>query len=116
MRLTGGSVMPLGKSDGMAISTPPTDPDGLAIHYALSRPDLNPEDVYNATQGIANMAGRTTVEMLGAKIDAQSARVEASFAELEEELRRQHTLIWTLIAILGAAVGGGLVALIRQIT
>ncbi len=67
-------------------------------------------------QGIANVASRTAVQMLGARIDAQSARVEARFAELEEELRRQHTLIWTLIAILGVALGGGLVELIRQIT
>lgn len=90
--------------------------DSLNIHHALPRPDFSSEDAYNVGQGIANVASRTAVEMLGAKIDAQSARVEASFAELEEELRRQHTLIWTLIAILGAAVGGGLVALIRQIT
>ncbi len=95
----------------MAISTPPTDPDGLAIHHALSRPDLDPEDVYNATQGIANMAGRATVEILGAKIDAQSARV----ADLAEQLRRERKVLWALIAILGAAVGGGLVALMNEV-
>ncbi len=99
----------------MAISTPPTDPDGLAIHHALSRPDLDPEDVYNATQGIANMAGRTAVELLGAKIDAQSARFEARFAGLTEQLRRERALLWALIAILGAAVGGGLVALMNEV-
>ena len=103
----------------MATSTPPTDPDGLAIHHALSRPGLDPEDVYNATQGIANMAGRTAVELLGAKIDAQSARfearLEARFAGLTEQLRRERAILWTLIAILGAAVGGGLVALMNEV-
>ncbi len=95
----------------MATSTPPTDPDGLAIHHALSRPDLDPEDVYNATQGIANMAGWTTVEILGAKIDAQSARV----ADLAEQLRRERSMLWALIAILGAAVAGGLAALMNEV-
>ena len=57
------------------------------------------------------MAGRTTVEILSAKIDAQSARI----ADLAEQLRRERSMLWALIAILGAAVGGGLVALMNEV-
>ena len=87
--------------------TPPTDPDGLAVFQVLTqRRPPSAVEAYNAVQGVRNMSGQT----IAAEIRAQNAKFEA----LQTEIRGQRAMIWTLIAILGAAVVGGLGALIAQ--
>ena len=98
--------------------TPPTDPDGLAVFQVLTqRRPPSAVEAYNAVQGVRNMSGqtlaaeiRTAQQSTVAKIDAQNARFDA----LQTEIRGQRAMIWTLITILGAAVVGGLGALIAQ--
>ena len=56
----------------MPTSTPPTDPDALAVLHALSREGLSPEDAYNALEGLRNMTGRDVqarLDTLESKID-----------------------------------------------
>ena len=107
--------MPVGTP---ADPTPPTDPDGLAVFQVLTqRRPPSAVEAYNAVQGVRNMSGqtlaaeiRTAQQSTVAKIDAQNARFDA----LQTEIRGQRAMIWTLITILGAAVVGGLGALIAQ--
>jgi len=98
----------------MTTSTPPTDPDSLAVLHAISGGGLSPEDAYNALEGLRNMAGKNVVaviEVQNAKLDAaikaQNARfdsVNAAIASLQEQLRRERAMLWAVIALLGAAV------------
>ena len=81
----------------MSTSTPPTDPDSLAVLHALSRHDLSPEDAYIALEGLRNMAGRNVI----AAIEANKAEVTA----------RLDALRWMVGG--GFAVLGILVALLR---
>ena len=91
----------------MPTSTPPADPDSLAVLHALSRPDLSPEDAYNAMEGLRNMAAANLIDRFESKLDAR-------FRALEAEIRSQRAMLWALIGILGAAVASGLVALLVQ--
>ena len=56
----------------MPTSTPPTDPDSLAVLHALSREGLSPEDAYNALEGLRNMAGRD----VQARLDALESKID----------------------------------------
>ena len=84
----------------MPTTTPPTDPDSLAVLHALSRDDLSPEDAYNALEGLRNMAGHTVT----AAIEAQNAKIDALESKLD-------SLRWVLGA--GLAALGLLVAALR---
>ena len=55
----------------MPTSTPPIDPDGLAVLHALSRGGLSSEDAYNAVEGIRNMAAANLIARFEPKLDAQ---------------------------------------------
>ena len=114
--------MPVGTP---ADPTPPTDPDGLAVFQVLAqRRPPSAVEAYNAVQGDRNMSGQTLAaeirsaqQSTAAKIDAQNARFDAQnarFDALQTEIRGQRAVIWTLIAILGAAAVVGLSALIAQ--
>ena len=90
-----------------APATPPTDPNTLAVMHALTAAGVEPEDAYNATQGVANMAGQAITAALeshkaeiAAKIDSQNARFDA----LQDQLTRERRIIWTLVVLLGVAV------------
>ena len=56
----------------MPTSTPPTDPDGLAVLHALSREGLGSEDAYNALEGLRNMTGRD----VHARLDALESKID----------------------------------------
>ena len=73
----------------MPTSTPPTDPDGVAVLHALSREGLSAEDAYNALEGLRNMAGR---------------RVEARLAALESKIDTLRTMITWGLAALGLLI------------
>ena len=99
----------------MATSTPPTDPDSLAVLHALGREGLNPEDAYNAVEGIRHMAGHAIIATLEAhkaelatKFEAQKAELEARFDAQKAELA---TLRW--VVGLGLAGLGALMTLLR---
>ena len=62
----------------MPTSTPPADPDSLAVLHALSRDDLSPGDAYNALEGLRNMAGRNVI----AALEAHNAKLDAMRSEL----------------------------------
>lgn len=64
-------------------TTPPTNPDFLAVLHALSRNGLSPEDAYNALEGVRNMSGQT----VAAAIEAQSAKIDAQISKLDSRLR-----------------------------
>lgn len=68
-------------------NTPPTDPDGLAVLYAVSHPpgELSSADMYNAVQGVRNMSGQNVISQLGAKLDAQVAELRSRNAKLDEQ-------------------------------
>ena len=84
----------------MPTSTPPADPDSLAILHALSRNDLSPEDAYNALEGIRHMAGRA----ITAALDAQRAASDARFAALDSKIDAQRAEIATLRWLLGVGL------------
>ncbi|MDE0620289.1 MAG: hypothetical protein OXH83_01330 [Bryobacterales bacterium] len=102
----------------MATSTPPTDPDSLAVLHALSRVDLSPEDTYNALEGLRNMSGRAVTAAIEAhnakidsKLDAQGAKIDskldaqgAKFDALESKLDTLRAMIAWGLAALGLLV------------
>jgi len=91
----------------MATSTPPTDPDSLAVLHALSRVDLSPEDTYNALEGLRNMSGRAVtaaIEAHNAKIDSKLDAQSAKFDALESKLDTLRLMIAWGLAALGLLV------------
>ena len=56
----------------MPTSTPPTDPDALAVLHALSREGLSAEDACNALEGLRNMTGRN----VEARLDALESKID----------------------------------------
>ena len=120
----------------MTTSTPPTDPNVLAVLHVLSHRDCSKEDLYNALEELRNMTGQAIVAALEAhkaeisakidaqniKIDAQNAKIDSHRAELSakidahktelvtkidalrDQLTRDRRILWTLVALIGAAV------------
>ena len=84
----------------MPTSTPPTDPDSLAILHALSAEDLSPEDAYNALGGIRNMSGQT----IAAAIEAQNAKFEGALEALRSEIRAGRWMAGIGLTLLGLLV------------
>lgn len=80
----------------MATSTPPTDPDSLAILHALSRDDLSPEDVQNALEGLRNVAGKNVI----AAIEAHKAEVTAKLDALRWMVGGGFAVLGILVALL----------------
>ena len=119
-------------------ATPPTDPDALAVLHVLSSISSNPEDVYNALEGLRHMAGHAIAAALeahkaelGAKIDTQNAKIDTQgakidakidtqnarfeaqstqFEALQDQLTRERRILWTLVGLLGIAVLRSLIA------
>ena len=75
-------------------TTPPTDPDGLAVLHVLNcrQEDEAPssERMYNAVQGVRNMSGQNVIVQLGAKIDAQHAEIRAQNAKVDSRIEAQN--------------------------
>ena len=79
---------------GVLTSTPPTDPDSLAILHALSREGLPPQDAYNALEGLRSMAGRNVI-----------AAIEANKAEVSAKLDALRWMVGLGFALMGVLVG-----------
>ena len=77
----------------MSTSTPPTDPDGLAVLHALSREGLSSEDAYNALEGLRNMTGRDV-----------HARLDALESKLGSKIDTLRTMITWGLAALGLLI------------
>ncbi|MYB52398.1 MAG: hypothetical protein F4X77_09400 [Acidobacteriia bacterium] len=91
----------------MATSTPPTDPDSLAVLHALSRVELSPEDTYNALEGLRTMSGRAVtaaIEAHNAKIDSKLDAQGAKFDALESKLDTLRAMTAWGLAALGLLV------------
>ncbi len=102
----------------MATTTPPTDPDSLAVLHALTREGLSANDVYNALGGLRNMSGQNVIaaievlnarfeakfEAQNAKLDALSAAQESLSAAQESLSAAQESRLRMLMWMIGAAV------------
>ena len=81
----------------MPTSTPPTNRDALAVMHALTAAGVPAEDAYDATHGIANMAGQDITPTLSSWRAAQDAKLAAMDAKLK-------MLMWMIpvaVAIIG---------------
>ena len=84
--------------------TSPTDPDGQAVYHVLAKDDQpTGEEVYNAVQGIRNMAGQTIAALIETWRAESNARLEA--------LQRENTTLRWMVGI-GFTALGILVALL----
>ncbi|MDE0131239.1 MAG: hypothetical protein OXQ32_03115 [bacterium] len=84
----------------MPTSTPPADPDSLAVLHALSREDLSPEDAYNALEGIRNMAAANLIARFESKLDAQNAKLDAQ----DSKLKMLMWMIGAAVAVIGTLI------------
>ena len=105
--------------------TPSTDPNTQALMHALTEAGVEPEDAHNATQAVANMAGRAITAALEAhkgeivaridahkaeivaRIDAQNAKFEAQFDAQDAKLSALRWMIgigFPLLAVLIALI------------
>jgi len=98
----------------MRDSTPPPEPNTKRVFLLLCKAGLDKEEAYTFVQELENMAAANLIARFESKLDAQGARYEAGLVDLREQFRRERAIIWTLVGILGAAVGGGLVTLMIQ--
>ena len=86
-----------------------TEPTG-ALFPALRSVDVEPNLAYEAAEENRRRAGENVVAVLGAKIDAQGARIEAEIkaqtARIDVLQRVIWRVIWPLIVLLAAPVFG----------
>ena len=87
------------------------NPDDKPVYDALREAGTGEALAYTAIQRIRDMAAANLIAQLLSKFDTQTASLEA----LKDQMKRERAMLWALIGILGAAVGGGLVALVVQI-
>ena len=64
----------------------PAEPATSAIFRALRSVDVDPDLAYEAAEESRRQAGENVIAVLGAKIDAQGARIDAQIAELKAEI------------------------------
>lgn len=67
-------------------ATPQTDPNGQALMNVLSDLGAPPEDAYNATQGVRNMAGQNVTARLEAKLETFGAEIRAEIGDLSAKV------------------------------
>ena len=95
----------------------PAEPATSAIFRALRSVDVDPDLAYEAAEESRRQAGENVIAVLGAKIDAQGARIEAQITELKAEIKAQTSridvlqrviwrVIWPLIILLAAPIFG----------
>ena len=86
-----------------------TEPTG-ALFRALRSVDVEPNPAYEAAEENRRRAGENVVAVLGAKIDAQGARIEAEIkaqtARIDVLQRMIWRVIWPLIVLLAVPVFG----------
>ena len=95
----------------------PTEPVTGALFQALSSPDPDPKVVHAAIEEVRQIASQNVIAVLGAKIDSQTARLEAQITEVKAEIKAQGAriydlrqvvwrVIWPLIVLLAVPVFG----------
>ena len=95
----------------------PTEPVTGALFQALSSPDPDPKVVHAAIEEVRQIASQNVIAVLGAKIDSQTARLEAQITEVKAEIKVQGAriddlrqvvwrVIWPLIVLLAVPVFG----------
>ena len=103
---------------------PPAEPVTDALFQALSSPEPDPQVVHAAIEEVRQIASQNVIAVLGAKIDAQGARIDAQiteiraemkagFTEVKAEIKAQNSridvlqrVIWPLIGLLATTVFG----------
>ena len=73
-----------------------------AIYRALSSPEPDPQVVHAAIEEIRDLSGQNVITVLGAKIDAQTDRIDA----LGSRIDMLQKVIWPLIGLLATTVFG----------
>ena len=99
-------------------------PHADARFQALSSPEPDPQVVHAAIEEVRQIASQNVIAVLGAKIDAQGARIDAQiteiraemkagFTEVKAEIKAQNSridvlqrVIWPLIVLLTTTVFG----------
>ena len=95
----------------------PTEPVTDALFQALSSPEPDPKVVHAAIEEVRQIASQNVIVVLGAKIDSQTARLEAQITEVKAEIKAQGAriddlrqvvwrVIWPLIVLLAVPVFG----------
>ena len=64
----------------------PTEPVTDALYQALSSPEPDPKVVHAAIEEVRQIASQNVIAVLGAKIDAQGARIDISFSQIEAQI------------------------------
>ena len=82
-----------------------TEPTG-ALFRALRSVDVEPNLAYEAAEENRRRAGENVVAVLGAKIDAQGARIEAEIKAQTARIDVLQRVIWPLIVLLAVPVFG----------
>ena len=95
----------------------PAEPATSAIFRALRSVDVDPDLAYEAAEESRRQAGENVIAVLGTKIDAQGARIDAQITEIKAEIKAQTEridvlqrviwrVIWPLIILLAAPIFG----------
>ena len=77
-----------------------------ALYRALSSPEPDPKVVHSAIEEIRDLSGQNVIAVLGAKIDAQTSRIESVEARIEDLRQVIWRVIWPLIVLLAVPVFG----------
>ncbi len=64
----------------------PTEPVTDALSQALSSPEPDPKVVHAAIEEVRQIASQNVIAVLGAKIDAQGARIDIRFSQIEAQI------------------------------
>ncbi len=64
----------------------PTEPVTDALYQALSSPEPDPKVVHAAIEEVRQIASQNVIAVLGAKIDAQGARIDIRFSQIEAQI------------------------------
>ena len=77
-----------------------------ALYRALSSTNPDPQVVHTAIEEIRDLSGQNVIAVLGAKIDAQTSRIESVESRIEDLRQVIWRVIWPLIVLLAVPVFG----------
>ena len=78
----------------------PAEPATDALYQALSSPNPDPRVVHAAIEEVRQIASQNVIAVLGAKIDSQTARIDA----LGSRIDTLQKVIWPLIVLIAVPV------------
>ena len=85
--------------------TVPTEPTG-ALFRALRSVNVEPNLAYEATEENRRQAGENVIAAIGAQIAVLGAKIDAQAARIEDLRRVIWRVIWPLIILLAAPIFG----------